>query len=57
MYIELAILPLFVFIFSLVAGRLERSLLSGPIVWVLAGVVISPMVLDWLDASATSADL
>ena len=48
MYIELAILSLFVFIYSLIAGRLQRSLLSGPIVWVLTGVVIGPMMLGWL---------
>jgi len=57
MYIELAILSLFVFIYSLIAGRLERSLLSGPIVWVLAGVAMGPMMFGWFDASATRADL
>ena len=57
MYIELAILSLFVFIYSLIAGRLQRSLLSGPIVWVLAGVVMGPIMLGLLDASATRADL
>ena len=49
MYIELAILSLFVFVYSLVAGRLERTPLSGPIVFVLVGVLIGPMMLSWSD--------
>ena len=32
MYIELAIRSLFVFIYSLIAGRLERSLLAGLVI-------------------------
>ncbi len=34
MYEELAILALFVFLYSLIAGRIERSAVSGPIVFV-----------------------
>ena len=36
MYIELAVLALFIFCYSLVAGRLERAATSGPIVFVVA---------------------
>jgi len=36
LYIELAILALFILIYSMVAGRIERSTISGPMVFVIA---------------------
>jgi NhaP-type Na+/H+ or K+/H+ antiporter len=57
MYIELAILALFVFIYSLVAGRFERSMISGPMVFVVVGFLVGPSVLGWLDGDATNNDL
>ena len=45
MYIELAILALFVFLYSLVAGRIERSMISGPMVFVVMGFLMGPSVL------------
>jgi NhaP-type Na+/H+ or K+/H+ antiporter len=57
MYIELAILALFVFIYSLVAGRIERSMISGPMVFVVVGFLVGPSVLGWLDGDATNNDL
>lgn len=44
MYIELAIFALFVFAYSLVAGRVERAAASGPIVFVVSGFLMGPMV-------------
>ena len=49
MYVELAVLSLFVAVYSLVAGRVERAAASGPIVFVVAGFVMGPMVLGWFD--------
>ena len=57
MYIELAVLALFVFGFSLVAGRIERAAMSGPMVFVLAGLLMGPLALGWFDGDATSTEL
>ncbi|MCW3173662.1 cation:proton antiporter [Shewanella subflava] len=48
MYIELAILAAFTLCYSLVAGRFERSMISGPMVFVVVGFILGPSVLDWL---------
>jgi len=57
MYVELAILALFIFVYSMVAGRIERSAISGPMVFVVAGFMMGPFGLGWLKGDATSADL
>ncbi|MCF6226362.1 MAG: cation:proton antiporter [Xanthomonadales bacterium] len=57
MYSELAILALFIFIYSLVAGRVERSFISGPMVFVSAGFLMGPYGLGWFDGDASSVDL
>lgn len=57
MYIELAILALFVFGFSLVAGRIERAAASGPIVFVLSGLLLGPMGLGWFGFDVSSTEL
>jgi len=57
MYTELAVLALFVFIYSLIAGRVERSVVSGPMIFVVAGFLMGPYVLGWFQGDATNADL
>lgn len=57
MYIELAIFALFVFCYSVVAGRLERAPASGPIVFVAAGFLMGPLVLAWFDGSVSRTEL
>ena len=57
MYIELAIFALFVFSYSLVAGRLERAPASGPMVFVLAGAVMGPLGLGWFDGDLSRTEL
>jgi len=57
MYVELAILALFIFLYSMVAGRIERSVISGPMVFVVAGFLIGPFGLGWFDGDSTSLDL
>jgi len=57
MYVELAILALFIFVYSMVAGRVERSAISGPIVFVVAGFLMGPFGLGWFKGDATSDDL
>ena len=57
MYTELAILALFIFLYSMVAGRIERSAISGPMVFVAAGLLMGPYGLGWFRGNATSEDL
>jgi len=57
MYLELAILALFIFIYSMVAGRIERSAISGPMVFVVAGFLMGPFGFGWFNGDATSAEL
>lgn len=57
MYAELAILALFIFIYSMVAGRIERSAISGPMVFVVVGYLMGPFGFGWLKGDATSSDL
>ena len=57
MYVELAILALFIFVYSIVAGRIERSAISGPMVFVVAGFLMGPFGFGWLKGDATSDDL
>ena len=44
---QLAIIAVFVFLYSLIAGRVGRSMLSGPIIFVSVGFLLGPMVLGW----------
>lgn len=46
MYENLALLAAFTLIYSSIAGRLERSWISGPIIFTLFGVLIGPVALD-----------
>ena len=57
MYESLALVALFVFIYSVVAGRVERSIVSGPIVFVLFGFLIGPLALGWYAAEVSHRDL
>ncbi len=43
MYVEVAVLALFTFLYSVIAGRLEKLPISGPIVFVLTGLVLGPL--------------
>lgn len=57
MYQDLAILGLFVFAFSLIAGGLARTLISGPILFSAFGLAIGPLGLDLLHFHAQWNDL
>ncbi|MDX1401880.1 MAG: cation:proton antiporter [Kiloniellales bacterium] len=57
MYVELAILALFVFVYSLIAGRVDRAAISGPMIFVVAGFLMGQYGLGWFKGSATSQDL
>ena len=57
MYIELAVLALFIFCYSLIAGRVERAATSGPIVFVVAGLLMGPLGLGWFDGDVSHTEL
>ena len=52
MYQDLAILALFVLVYSSIAGRVERTWVSGPIVFTLFGLIIGPVALNLLSSKA-----
>lgn len=47
MYEQLAVLAVFVFLYSLISRRLESTVLSGPMLFVTAGFIMGPSVLGW----------
>jgi len=49
MYAELALLVVFVFIYSAIAGGLEKTMVSGPMVFTAVGLVIGPLGFGWLE--------
>jgi len=54
---EIVILSIFAFLYSIVAGRTERSIVSGPVIFVVAGIIMGPLVLGWFEGKATRAEL
>ena len=46
MYENLALLALFVLVYSSVAGAVERTWISGPIIFTCFGLLIGPVALD-----------
>jgi len=56
-YANGAVLALFVLGYSVVAGRVERSWISGPIVFTAAGVILGPNVLGLLRLDLDAGDL
>ena len=52
MYQDLAILALFILLYSSVAGKVERTWVSGPIVFTILGLLIGPVGLDLLSFKA-----
>jgi NhaP-type Na+/H+ or K+/H+ antiporter len=49
MYESLAILAAFIFFYSIIAGRLERTPINGALVFMAFGLAIGPAGLGWLD--------
>ncbi len=57
MYLEMAVLALFVFCYSLVAGRVDRMALSGPIIFVFAGFLMGPLGFGWFHGDVSNIEL
>ena len=54
MYLGLACFAALVFLYSLVSNKVERLSLSGPIVFVAAGVLLGPYGLNWFSPASGS---
>ena len=57
MYQNAAILAAVVLIYSTIAGRVARSRLSGPILFIVAGLAVGPLGLNILHLEITANDL
>jgi NhaP-type Na+/H+ or K+/H+ antiporter len=57
MYQNAALLALFLLIYSAVAGRVERSWISGPIVFTSVGLLLGPVGLNILHLNVTTEGL
>ena len=57
MYQNAAILAAVVLVYSAIAGRVARSWLSGPILFVAAGLAVGPLGLNLLRLDITANDL
>lgn len=57
MYGELAIIAIFALLYSLVAGRIERTPITGPIVFILFGIIAGPLGFGWLTFDITRQEL
>jgi NhaP-type Na+/H+ or K+/H+ antiporter len=57
MYADLAILAAFAFLYSIVAGRIERTPLTGPIVFITFGLLVGPLGVGWVDLDVDAQGL
>ena len=57
MYITLAIIAVLIFFYSLVARGVEKTIISGPMVFVAIGVLVGAHGLGWLGETATRNEL
>jgi NhaP-type Na+/H+ or K+/H+ antiporter len=57
MYNDLATLTLFAFAFSVIAGRVERSAVSCPMIFIAFGLVAGPVGLGFLDLDIHTVEL
>ena len=57
MYTDLAILAVFAFLFSAIAGRVERSWVTGPIIYILFGLIAGPVGLGFMDLDVDAVEI
>lgn len=57
MYLDLAVLAAFAFLYSIVAGRLERTPINGPVVFLAFGFAVGPHALGWVDLNVDGETL
>jgi NhaP-type Na+/H+ or K+/H+ antiporter len=57
MYLPLAILASFAFLYSIAAGRIEKTPFTGPIIFVSFGILVGPLGLTWLNLEVTATEM
>jgi len=57
MYENLAIVAGFAFIYSAISGRVDRSMITGPILFIAFGLICGPLVLGILDINIKNVEL
>jgi NhaP-type Na+/H+ or K+/H+ antiporter len=57
MYLPLAILASFAFLYSIAAGRIEKTPFTGPIVFISFGMLVGPLGLAWLKLEVTATEM
>lgn len=57
MHVEILILAVFAFLYSIIAGRVERGVVSGPVFFVFAGIIMGPLVLGWFEGAVMRSQL
>jgi NhaP-type Na+/H+ or K+/H+ antiporter len=57
MYSNLAVMVLFAFAFSVIAGRVERSAVTGPMVFIAFGLIAGPVGLGIMDMDIQAVEL
>lgn len=57
MYEDLATLAIFAFVFSIIAGRVERSAVTGPILFIMFGLIAGPVGLGFVDLDVEAVEL
>jgi NhaP-type Na+/H+ or K+/H+ antiporter len=49
MYLELTIIAMSILVYSIIAGKVDRLPISGPILFVLLGLLVGPLVMNFYD--------
>ena len=57
MYTNLAIVAVFAFIYSAIAGKIERSMISGPILFIACGLICGPFGLGILNIEVENIEV
>ncbi len=57
MYVNLAIVAAFAFIYSSIAGRIEKSMVTGPILFIAFGLICGPFGIGILDIKIENVEL
>jgi NhaP-type Na+/H+ or K+/H+ antiporter len=57
MYVELAVLAVFAFFYSTIAGAVEKTPITGPIVFTAFGLIAGPLGFGWLEPDINNDEL
>jgi len=57
MYPELTIIALSILVYSVIAGRIDQLPVSGPILFVLTGLIVSPLAIGFFDMQVNGEHL